>query len=383
MDELPFAFTVSAPAKLNLGLEVLGRRADGYHDLATIFLTVSLCDELSVAATPGPRIGLECSGSDVPPQENLVWRAAEAMQQVAPGHGVLLKLEKRIPIAAGLGGASSDAAATLLALRDHWQVAVTDDTLAEMALDLGSDVPFLLRGGCALGRGRGEVLQRLPLPGELASASPEEPSPPAPLLMRGRRETDPHPNPSPDAQGEGLAVAEGAADPGQGNQAESTTPPSSPLSLRTGRGAGGEGSPGLYFLIVAPRVQMPRKTASLFAALEPGDFSDGARVQQQAERLRAGEPLDPGLLGNAFSRALYALRPDVAAVAGAMRAAGATHVALSGAGPAHYAVFADAAMAQVVRQRLEEHLRDTAEVFLTTPVPVRAAGGPGAVAGQP
>ena len=185
MDELPFAFTVSAPAKLNLGLEVLGRRADGYHDLATVFLTVSLCDELSVAATPGPRIGLECSGSDVPPQENLVWRAAEAMQQVAPGHGVLLKLEKRIPIAAGLGGASSDAAATLLALRDHWQVAVTDDALAEMALDLGSDVPFLLRGGCALGRGRGEVLQRLPLPAELASASPEEPSPPAPLPMRG------------------------------------------------------------------------------------------------------------------------------------------------------------------------------------------------------
>ena len=102
MDGVPYALTVPAPAKLNLGLEVLGRRADGYHDLATIFLTVSLFDELSVASTPPPRIGLECSGSDVPPQENLVWRAAEAMQERIPDRGALLKLEKRIPVAAGL-----------------------------------------------------------------------------------------------------------------------------------------------------------------------------------------------------------------------------------------------------------------------------------------
>ncbi|MBL8127058.1 MAG: hypothetical protein JNM64_05445 [Chloroflexia bacterium] len=184
-------------------------------------------------------------------------------------------------------------------------------------------------------------------------------------------------------------MAEGAGHPLTvnipGSHASAGESPS-PAHRERGWGEGSSGSAvaeAPSFLIVAPRVQMPRKTASLFAALEPGDFSDGARVQQQAERLRAGEPLDPGLLGNAFSRALYALRPDVAAVAGAMRAAGAKHVALSGAGPAHYAVFADAGMAQVVRQRLEEHLRDTAEVFLTTPVPVRAAGGPGAVAGRP
>ncbi|MCA9861410.1 MAG: 4-(cytidine 5'-diphospho)-2-C-methyl-D-erythritol kinase [Thermomicrobiales bacterium] len=187
MQDLPFALTVAAPAKLNLGLEVLGRRADGYHDLATIFLTVSLFDELSVASTPGPRLGLECTGSDLPPQENLVWRAAEAMQQAAPDRGSLLRLEKRIPIAAGLGGASSDAAATLLALRTLWQLALPDDALAAMALELGSDVPFLLRGGCALGGGRGEVLKGLPVPG---APSPEKPSPPAPLPVRGRGEHD-------------------------------------------------------------------------------------------------------------------------------------------------------------------------------------------------
>ncbi|MEZ4564997.1 MAG: hypothetical protein R2853_19895 [Thermomicrobiales bacterium] len=83
-------------------------------------------------------------------------------------------MEKRIPIAAGLGGASSDAAATLLALRTLWQLALPDDALAAMALELGSDVPFLLRGGCALGGGRGEVLEGLPVPG---APSPEKPSP--------------------------------------------------------------------------------------------------------------------------------------------------------------------------------------------------------------
>jgi 4-diphosphocytidyl-2-C-methyl-D-erythritol kinase len=185
--DIPFALTVAAPAKLNLGLEVLGRRADGYHDLATIFLTVSLFDELSVASETGTSIGLECSGSDVPPQENLVWRAAEAMQQAAPGRGALLKLEKRIPVAAGLGGASSDAAATLLALRELWQAEVSDDALAAMALELGSDVPFLLRGGCALGGGRGEELLNLPLPGYRPSPAPAEPSPPAPLPVRRER----------------------------------------------------------------------------------------------------------------------------------------------------------------------------------------------------
>jgi 4-diphosphocytidyl-2C-methyl-D-erythritol kinase len=355
-----FALTVPAPAKLNLGLEVLGRRADGYHDLATIFLTVSLFDELSVSSEAGTSLGLECRGTDLPPQENLVWRAAEAMQQVAPDRGALLKLEKRIPVAAGLGGASSDAAATLLALRELWQADVTEDALAAMALELGSDVPFLLRGGCALGGGRGEELQQLPLPGK-------EPSPPAPPPVRGRGETDPHPNPSPCAQGEGLAGAQDWGEWWRGDQPAGAAVRTPPLALRTGRGAGGEG----YFLIVAPRIQIPRKTASLFAALEPGDFSDGSRVRQQADRLRAGIPLDQALLGNAFSRALYALRPDVEAVAGAMREAGAEQVALSGAGPAHYTVFADVTMAQMVKRRLEDGLGDAAEIFLTVPVQAR------------
>ncbi len=354
--DAPFALTVAAPAKLNLGLEVLGRRADGYHDLATIFLTVSLFDELSVGSAPGTQLALDCSSSDLSPQENLVWRAAEAMQQLAPDRGALLMLEKRIPVAAGLGGASSDAAATLLALQNLWQAPLMLAQLAQLAPLLGSDVPFLLQGGCALGGGRGEVLEALPTPG-----------------------SDPHPNPSPCAQGEGLADAEGAGDAGHPENRDTTVPPTSPLALRTGRGAGGEG----YFLIVAPRILIPRKTAALFAALQPADFSDGSRVQQQADRLRTGLPLDPALLGNTFSRALYALRPDVEAVARAMREAGAEHVALSGAGPAHYAVFTDMPIAQLVKRRLEDRLGEAADIFLTVPVPARAAGELGAPLGRP
>ena len=367
VDDVPFALTIPAPAKLNLGLEVVGRRADGYHDLATIFLTVSLFDEISVASESGTSIGLECSGSNLPPQENLVWRAAEAMQEAAPGRGALLKLEKRIPVAAGLGGASSDAAATLLALRELWQAPVTDEALAAMALELGSDVPFLLRGGCALGGGRGEELLGLPLPGERPTASPGEPSPPAPLPVRGRGETD----------WDRLGLGEDRY-AGTTSEAHSDFAAASPSPAHRERGWG-EG----YFLIVAPRIEIPRKTASLFAALEAGDFSNGARVRRQAERLRAGLPLDPELLGNAFSRALYALRPDVESVALAMHEAGAEHVALSGAGPAHYALFDDMATAQLAKRRLEDRLRDTAEVFLTVRVPARETDQLRALPGQP
>ncbi|MFT4036655.1 MAG: 4-(cytidine 5'-diphospho)-2-C-methyl-D-erythritol kinase [Thermomicrobiales bacterium] len=373
------AVVVPAPAKLNLGLEVLNRRADGYHNLATIFLTVSLFDEVAVASVPG--IAASSPDVGVPPWENLTMRAAQAMQAAFPGRGADITLTKRIPVAAGLGGASSDAAGTLLALRELWQTSQTLAELAALAALLGSDVPFLVTGGCALGSGRGEVLEALPLPGE---SDPHT-------------ERNPHPNPSPFAKGEGLPPG-GDAATGQDSQIE--PPPTSPLALRKGRGAGGEGlseattaasespSPAhrergwgegfavgneaaLTILIVAPRVVIPRKTPSLFAALQPGDFSDGASVAAQSARLRAGQPLDPTLLGNAFQRALYDLRPDVKEIAAAISEAGAQHVALSGAGPAHYALFTNPAEARGVERRLTATLGDRADCFVVVPVPAR------------
>lgn len=153
-----------APAKLNLGLAVVRRRSDGYHDIRTIFQAVDLFDELRFRLRSRPGIELRVEGPeplDSGP-ENLVVRAGELLaRRFAPGRGAQIHLTKRIPQGAGLGGGSSDAAATLLGLERLWQLALDPEERAEMALELGSDVPFFLLGGTARGEGRGERLTRL------------------------------------------------------------------------------------------------------------------------------------------------------------------------------------------------------------------------------
>jgi 4-diphosphocytidyl-2-C-methyl-D-erythritol kinase len=158
------AITVAAPAKINLHLEVLGRRADGFHELETVFQTLDLHDEVTVALTPGPdAVTLWCSDPALPADHaNLAWRAAAAVLAARPGLGrVAITLAKRLPAGAGLGGGSSDAAAVLRALAAlDARVAALD--LPALALGLGSDVPFFLVGGTAHATGRGEVLTPLP-----------------------------------------------------------------------------------------------------------------------------------------------------------------------------------------------------------------------------
>lgn len=167
------AFEVEAPAKINLFLHVLHRRPDGFHELETLFQSISLADRVVVAvgapgtdaigASGGP-VALTVTGADLGPvEDNLAYRAAERFREAAgldaPIH---VELEKRIPAGAGLGGGSSDAAAVLRCLAgltgfDH------HEALHDMAADLGSDVPFFLAGSpLALGQGRGEVLTELP-----------------------------------------------------------------------------------------------------------------------------------------------------------------------------------------------------------------------------
>jgi len=157
---------VFAPAKINLGLEVVRHRRDGYHDIETIFQTLDFGDSLSFRESGGKSaFRLEVEGLAAPNgSENLVARAWALMRERAGGEppGLKVSLVKRIPVAAGLGGGSSDAAATLLALNRLWGLALQRAELEEMALRLGSDVPFLLRGGTAIGRGRGEKLESLP-----------------------------------------------------------------------------------------------------------------------------------------------------------------------------------------------------------------------------
>jgi 4-diphosphocytidyl-2-C-methyl-D-erythritol kinase len=157
------ALRVIAPAKINLTLRVLGRRADGYHDIRTTFQSVALHDVLWFRSAPGP-FHLECSDPSCPvDRANIVWRAAQLMWSAAGrsgrASGVRVYLDKRIPLQAGLGGGSSDAAAALRALAVLWRVRrLRDVDLWALAARLGADVPFFVDGGTALGVERGDVL---------------------------------------------------------------------------------------------------------------------------------------------------------------------------------------------------------------------------------
>jgi 4-diphosphocytidyl-2-C-methyl-D-erythritol kinase len=155
-----------APAKVNLCLEVLGRRRDGYHEVRTVLQAVDLADRLTFELDSALSLVVEPPGA-VAAEGNLALRAAELLQQEAGvTAGALITLSKQIPVAVGLGGGSSDAAATLLGLRRLWGLDLSEQRLLALAARLGSDVPFFIRGGTALGSGRGTELTRLPTPSE-------------------------------------------------------------------------------------------------------------------------------------------------------------------------------------------------------------------------
>ncbi len=254
-----------APAKLNLGLEILGRRPDGYHELATIFQAVALHDTLT--ARPAPDLTLRADPA-LGGEGNLVLRAARALATHAGvSRGAALTLEKAIPVAAGLGGGSSDAAAALRGLRRLWRLRVPEGELAALAAGLGADVPFFL-----LASGPG---------------------------------------------GSGTALATGIGE---------RLAPLPPL-------------PPTWFVLLTPPLALPPdKTRRLYAALEPADFGDGARVRAQADRLRRGAPLDPALLVNGFAGPLARLFPELAGWRRRFERAGAPWAVPSGSGPTFYTI---------------------------------------------
>ena len=152
-------------AKINLTLELLGRRSDGYHEVRTVLQTIDLADILNITPAAS-HLQMECSIPELDNEDNLVWKAADALRRVTRcNQGAKICLEKHIPVGMGLGGGSSDAAATLKALNSIWGIHMDDAGLQSIAASLGSDVPFFLRGGTALGEGRGEMMTELhPLP---------------------------------------------------------------------------------------------------------------------------------------------------------------------------------------------------------------------------
>lgn len=154
-----------APAKLNLFLHVTGRRADGYHDIQTVFQLIDLADRLHFSPRKDSEIRRVYGPMDVPPEADLAVRAARSLQATCGlGRGVDIRLEKRIPIQGGFGGGSSDAATTLVALNEIWGLRLAPSLLAELGLELGADVPFFVHGETAWGEGVGERLTPLELP---------------------------------------------------------------------------------------------------------------------------------------------------------------------------------------------------------------------------
>jgi len=150
-----------APAKLNARLKVTARRPDGYHELVSIMVPVSLYDRIELQTTSDSRITISCEGFSAPAnEENLACRAAKSFfAQTGIDHGLSIKLTKNIPVAAGLGGGSSDAACVLKALNRKLSRPLTARQLAELALGLGADVPFFLNGRPCIARGIGEILE--------------------------------------------------------------------------------------------------------------------------------------------------------------------------------------------------------------------------------
>jgi 4-diphosphocytidyl-2-C-methyl-D-erythritol kinase len=269
-----------APAKLNLGLEVIRRRDDGYHEIATVMAAIAIFDRISV--TPSDAFSFSTNDPRVASGDNLAIRAAQLLLTGATPTSVHLHLQKRIPIASGLGGASSDAAATLIAINKCCGLGVARARLVELGAKLGSDVPFFFAGPAALVEGRGDRA-----------------TPIAPI-------------------GDAFAI------------------------------------------VVAPRLQIPAKTGTLYRLLQVEDFSDGSRVHPSA---RIGST-DDLYLGNAFTRPLYAIEPSLRELPTIMRDCGAREIALAGAGPAHFALEHEPERAYSLARRLRSRLGLRAQVFV-------------------
>jgi 4-diphosphocytidyl-2-C-methyl-D-erythritol kinase len=155
---------VRAPAKINLFLEVLAKRADGYHEIATLMVAVNLFDILEIRQLPGANIDLSCDRPGLSTgDDNLVQKAAQALSRTTGFQGgAAIHLEKRIPMAAGLGGGSSDAAAALMGLNELWNLGLSTTDLSSIGSRLGSDVPFFVSAHAAWCTGRGDNVRPVP-----------------------------------------------------------------------------------------------------------------------------------------------------------------------------------------------------------------------------
>ena len=262
-----------AYAKINLGLEIRGRRADGFHEIVSVTQTISLSD--TVEASPGETLAVEMTPPLVDNDDNLVRRAAEALADHTgrPASG-RLHLTKRIPLAAGLGGGSSDAASTLRLLDRLWGTKLGARGLSPVAAALGSDISLFLAGGTSLIRGRGERVEQLP---------PVQP---------------------------------------------------------------------FWLVLVCPAISPPDKTRALYRALQPSEWSDGARTLALADSIRAGRSLTDAGLINGFDGAADRVYPRFSELRAQIRETAGQAFHLTGAGPSLFALFSEAQAARAAAARI-------------------------------
>lgn len=151
---------LKAYAKINLTLDILGKREDGFHELESVMQQIELADDISMKKLDNNKISIDCKG--IPEKKNLVFKSAFFLKRnFNVNEGVEIKIKKNIPLAAGLGGGSTDAAAVIKGLNKMWGLGLTIDEMVEFAAKTGSDVPFSVIGGTALARGRGEIVKKL------------------------------------------------------------------------------------------------------------------------------------------------------------------------------------------------------------------------------
>ena len=267
--------TVRAYAKVNLTLEVLGKRADGYHQIASVMQTIDLSDELTF--TISDEINLRCNVPALETDTNLALRAASLLKErTGYSGGVDIFLKKNIPVASGMGGGSSDAAATLKALCQLWELDLGNEELQPLASSLGSDVSFFLFGGTAIAEGHGEEIHELPA------------------------------------------------------------------------------MPTTHLVLLAPPVEMPNKTATVYAHLIQEEYTKGEASAKLKDCLVEGGRPDSNLLFNVFETVAFELFPPLEVYRRAVLDMGAERVHLAGSGPALYTIAASKDKADVLSEKLRD-----------------------------
>lgn len=255
MELQPKTKTWKSCAKINLTLEVTGKRNDGYHNIVSVIQTIDLCDVISFQSGEG--IYLACNIPELVSPNNLVFKAAKLLQGYAHSdRGIAITLDKVIPMTSGMGGGSSNAAATLQALNEIWELNLTSENLEKIASSMGSDISFFLqKGRTALVEGRGDKITGLPSLGKT------------------------------------------------------------------------------WVVLVKPPIEMPGKTARMYAGLTPLHFTDGHFSRKMVELLHRGDKTASSLCHNVFEDIAFSFFPGLEGYWNSFLAAGAEKVHMSGAGP--------------------------------------------------